>query len=142
MQALITNGESDAYLMKPLHIKRGSIIDIFYDFAPDAQGDTLYDGGEFGDQQTYIMDGGVYNSQFALEADMGGFDDADDPYDFPIDNSIVINRFYITEPRIDTVSIQYVCKIMPYKFDADKEQTPGQDNNGDYLNFDSDQHKV
>lgn len=36
-------------------------------------------------------------------------------YDFMPDT---INRFYISEVRVDTVSINYVVKLVPYKYDA------------------------
>lgn len=139
MQNLTRTGEADAYIMKPLEVKRGTLIDVFYDFAPDSrEGDTLYDGGEFKDDSTYLLDGGTFGDRFILEADMGTFSDQDDPYDFPIDNSIVVNRFYVTAPKIDTVSITYVCKLMAYKFDADKEAEEDQNkSNGEFMDFNS-----
>lgn len=108
MQSLVTTGESDNYVLKPLEIKRGTLMDVFFDFAPG---------------QTLPTPTG--------------------PYDFAVDNSTVINRFYVTEPRIDTVSINYTCKLMAYKYDADKEATELQNPaNGEFLKFDSDQHGI
>lgn len=104
MSALIENGESDQYVMQPLTIKRGTMIDVFFDFAPEQAGP-----------------------------------EAEEDYYFKMDHSTTKNRFYVVVPHIDTVSINYVCKLMAYKYDAAKEAEESQNpSNGEYLkiNFD------
>lgn len=90
IQQLTETGESDNYILKPLKILRGTLIDVYYDFMPTN-----------------------------------------------------INRFYVVEPKVDTVSINYTCNIMPYKYDephqAAEEQNPA---NGTYLKFNSDEHGI
>jgi len=87
-QQLVQTGESASYILKPLQIARGTLIDVYYDFAPTK-----------------------------------------------------INRFYVVEPKLDTVSINYTCNIMPYKYQeapkGTEEQNPA---NGMNLNFNSDNH--
>lgn len=70
-QQLVQSGESQNYVLKPLRILRGTLIDIFYDFAPDA-----------------------------------------------------INKYYIADVKIDTISLNYVANLMPYKYDKDPEGEP------------------
>lgn len=115
MQDLIKFGESDTYELKPLEIKRGTLIDVFFDFAPDARTTAANYDGEI------------------------------NPFNRPIESSTVINRFYITDPKMDTVSINYICKLMPYKYDAAKEfDEEGTENpaNGEFLDFPSDSYHV
>lgn len=89
-QLLVETGESANYIMKPLNILRGTLIDVYYDFAPTKT-----------------------------------------------------NRFYVVEPKIDTVSINYTCNIMPYKYQeplrGTEEQNPS---NGMHLNFNSNEHGI
>lgn len=63
-QDLVNTGESQNYVLKPLRILRGTIVDIHYDFLPDNT-----------------------------------------------------NKFYVTDVKVDTVSINYVANLMPYKYD-------------------------
>ena len=108
MKDLVETGVSDRYELRPLEIKRGTLVDVFFDFAPAQE-----------------------------------LPEPDGPYDFAMDNSGVINRFYVTEPRIDTVSINYTCKLMAYKYDAEKESDEDQNpSNGEFLKFNSDDFGV
>jgi uncharacterized repeat protein (TIGR02543 family) len=85
---LTSTGESEHYILRPLKIIRGTLIDVFFDFMPDA-----------------------------------------------------INRFYVVDVRLDTVSINYVCRLMPYKYVAPNEGEEGQNpSNNVHLNFDSNAH--
>ena len=79
---------------------------------------------------------------FAPESSLPG-EEAEEDFYRKIDHSTVINRFYVVEPHIDTISINYTCKIMAYKYDADKE-APEEVNpsNGEYLNFNSDAFSI
>lgn len=87
---LVQNGVSDNYELKPLKIIRGTLIDVYYDFLPNAK-----------------------------------------------------NRFYVVDVHIDTVSINYTCRLMPYKFDKAKEGTEEQNpSNHSYIKFDSDKFGV
>lgn len=72
MEPLVETGESDKYVLEPLEIKRGALIDIEYDFLPD-------------------------------------WDE---------------NLFYVTDVKVDTVSINYVANLMPYKYDNPNEGEP------------------
>lgn len=113
IKELVETGESDTYELRPLEIKRGTLLDVFFDFSPEARTAT----------ETY--DGNI------------------SPFDRPIDSSTALNRFYVTDPKIDTVSINYTCKLMAYKYDAAKEATEDQNpSNGEYLEFDSDSFDV
>lgn len=67
-QSIVKTGESENYILKPLRILRGTIIDILYDFAPDAS-----------------------------------------------------NKFYVTDVKIDTISLNYVANLMPYRYDKEPE---------------------
>lgn len=58
-------------------------------------------------------------------------------YYHKIDHSTVINRFYVTEVHIDTVSINYTAKLMAYKYEAVGEAPEGSNpSNGEFLNID------
>lgn len=93
-QDLVVKGESENYELRPLEIKRGTFIDVFYDFAPETS------------EPNPELTKGFYFKQ---------------------DESTVINRFYVTESRIDTVSINYTCKLMSWKYQGIKEDTAGND---------------
>jgi len=137
MKLLVETGESTKYKLKSLEVKRGTLLDVFYDFAVDAREEAI-SGGDFTDQQTYIADGGSFYKQYTLEADAGDFTDGS-PYDLPIDDSIVINRFYVTEPRTEINSINYTCKLMPYKYQAPQEgESTQNESNGMFMKFESD----
>lgn len=145
MQQLVQTGESDNYELLPLEIKRGTLIDVFFDFAPDSQaGSETLNAGEFSDIRDRQLDAGSFSEGTIDGPELNGFIQAEDnPFDRPIDSSYVLNRFYVTEPRIDTVSINYTCKLMAYKYDAPKEATVDQNpSNGEYLKFDSDDHGI
>jgi len=92
MQDLVAKGESENYELKPLEIKRGTFIDVYYDFAPEPS------------EPNPELTKGFYFKQ---------------------DESTVINRFYVTESRIDTVSINYTCKLMSWKYQGEKEDISG-----------------
>ena len=92
MQQLIKFGYSDTYELRPLGIKRGTLVDVFYDFAPEVEEPTPEES---------------------------------DGFFFKMDESTVANRFYVADPKIDTVSINYTCKLMPYKYQGAKEDPAG-----------------
>lgn len=90
MTKLVQTGVGDKYELKPLKIIRGTLIDVYYDFLPDA-----------------------------------------------------VNRFYVVDVRIDTVSINYTCRLMPYKYDSEPEGTPEQnESNHKFIKFNSDNFGV
>jgi hypothetical protein len=137
-QELVQTGESENYELRGLDIKRGTLIDVFYDFAPDVKGglDSMYDAGEFSEPQDSSIDSGEFDDIQEVSAD---FNEETTEFDRPVDHSTVINRFYVVDPRMDTISIAYTCKIMPYKYDSSKEAESTQNpSNGEYLKFDSD----
>lgn len=89
-QQLVKTGESQNYILEPLEIKRGTLLDIVYDFMPTN-----------------------------------------------------VNRFYVTDVHIDTVSINYMALIMPYKYDLDKTTYKDEDaDETSWLNFDSSKHRM
>lgn len=89
-QQLVKTGESQNYILEPLEIKRGTLLDIVYDFMPTN-----------------------------------------------------VNRFYVTDVHIDTVSINYMALIMPYKYDLDKTTYKDEDaDETSWLNFDSSKYSM
>jgi hypothetical protein len=137
-QDLVEQGESTSYKLEELKIKRGTLIDVFYDFAPDVDDTGEYDLGEFNSDQDSLIDAGEFGEPQPTQIDLNK---DRNPYDFPIDQSVTINRFYVTESRMDTVSINYTCKLMAYKYQAEGEAEEDQNiSNGPFLNFKSDEH--
>lgn len=70
-QALVNVGESENYILLPLRVVRGTLVDIYYDFLPDK-----------------------------------------------------VNKFYAVDVKVDTVSINYVVNLMPYRHDKEPEGRP------------------
>jgi hypothetical protein len=92
MRALVKTGESSKYILQPINIRRGTIIDVFYDFAPERE-----------------------------------------------------NRFIVVDPFIDTISINYTCNIMPYRYEKTTEVPEEDDarkNSNKWLNFDATKHDL
>lgn len=59
-------------------------------------------------------------------------------YDF-VENTD--NKFYVANSKIDTVSLQYVAALVPYKHDA--ESVSSEDSlNSEYINFEADQFGI
>lgn len=83
-QDLVKYGESDRYILKPLKIIRGTLIDVFYDFLPDS-----------------------------------------------------INRFQVVDVRVDTVSINYIASLRPYRYRVEPKEDGTQEQ---YLDFDSERY--
>lgn len=78
MGPLVEYGESDNYILEPLYIQRGALIDIKY-----------------------------------------GYDFIDIEH-----NESIENLFYVTDVKVDTISINYVANLMPYKYDNPNEGEP------------------
>lgn len=71
IQPIIETGESSKYLLNPLKIIRGTLVDIEYDFIENTE-----------------------------------------------------NLFYVVDVKVDTVSVNYVANLMPYKYDKEPEGEP------------------
>jgi len=182
MRALVKTGQSDNYILKPLVIKRGTLIDVFYDFAPPKALTTEEEVSQFESTHSTVLDLEVetvtvedkYIVTVALQAfdllssaaktelapekllldnlleEIESLEDPENPIEivipedrYPIDSNQVINRFIVVEPFIDTISINYTCNIMPYRYDKTSEvptEEEARPNTNDWLNFDATKH--
>lgn len=108
LKDLVKEGISDDYILKPLDIVRGTLIDIEYDFLPNI---------------------------YTLETGENGLPKLTTKPD-PLG---VTNTFFVTEVRVDPISLNYIANLMPYRFEAES-QTETDTTNETYIKFDTEDY--